>query len=117
MGYQYRSAAIVPDGSADADPPGSSYRPSAAPGCRASHVWLAPNRSTIDLFDRDPILLTGPAVPPHPEFRTEILPDPAAYGLTDRGAALIRPDGFVAWRSPSTFAPADLNRAARALAG
>lgn len=117
MGYQYRSAAIVPDGSPDADPPGPSYRPSAAPGCRAPHVWLAPNRSTIDLFDRDPILLTGPAVPPRPEFRTEILPDPAAYGLTDRGAALIRPDGFVAWRSPGTFAPADLNRAARALAG
>jgi hypothetical protein len=23
-----------------------------------------------------------------------------AYGVSDRGAALIRPDGFVAWRSP-----------------
>ena len=29
----------------------------------------------------------------------------AAYGLTDRGAALIRPDGFVAWRSPAPSPP------------
>ncbi len=32
-----------------------------------------------------------------------------AYGLTATGAALIRPDGFVAWRAKS--APADPRRA------
>jgi putative polyketide hydroxylase len=33
----------------------------------------------------------------------------AAYGLTDSGASLVRPDGFIAWRSPS--APAEPRKA------
>jgi hypothetical protein len=51
-------------GCPDADPPASSYTPSAVPGCLAPHVWLSPGRSTIDLFDREPILVTGPAAAP-----------------------------------------------------
>jgi len=35
----------------------------------------------------------------------------ALYGLTDTGAALIRPDGFVGWRAPAL--PADPESALR----
>lgn len=35
----------------------------------------------------------------------------ALYGLTDTGAALIRPDGFVGWRAPAL--PADPELALR----
>src|SRR4051812_12233001 len=40
MGYQYRSAVIVPDNGSDADPPGRDYAPLATPGCRAPHMWI-----------------------------------------------------------------------------
>jgi 2-polyprenyl-6-methoxyphenol hydroxylase-like FAD-dependent oxidoreductase len=117
MGYQYRSAVIADDGGPDADPPGADYQPSAAPGCRAPHLWLDPPRgriSTIDLFDREFVLLTaGPGTPwreaaatasrelgipvgsrvvDHPEW-------PRRYGVTPTGSVLVRPDGHVAWRS------------------
>src|SRR5256885_14176194 len=42
------------------DPPGADYSPSATPGCRAPHLWLNHDRSTIDLFDRQLVLLTAP---------------------------------------------------------
>jgi 2-polyprenyl-6-methoxyphenol hydroxylase-like FAD-dependent oxidoreductase len=116
MGYQYRSVVITADGSPDADPPGADYRPSATPGCRAPHLWLEAEpgrRSTIDLFDRDHILLTAPAgqawraaataasqtlgVPVVSHVVRE--PDwPDRYGVTATGAVLVRPDGHVTWR-------------------
>lgn len=117
MGYQYRSPVITSDGSPDADPPGADYEPSAAPGCRAPHLWVdTPHgrTSTIDLFDRDMVLLTadpgaswravaetasralGVPIESHvirePEW-------PHLYGVTPAGAVLVRPDGHVAWRS------------------
>jgi 2-polyprenyl-6-methoxyphenol hydroxylase-like FAD-dependent oxidoreductase len=120
MGYQYRSAAVIGDGTPDADPPGIDYTPGGAPGCRAPHLWLdapgARRRSTIDLFDRDFVLLTAESgrrwrdaatdaarrlgvpvnghVIEHSEF-TDV------YGITPTGAVLVRPDGHVAWRSAS----------------
>ena len=120
MGYQYRSAIIIDDGSPDADPPGSDYQPTAAPGCRAPHLWLNTNTSTIDLFDRHPVLLTAPgggawrdaaAAASHAlgtPVDSHVITNPqwpAQYGLTPTGAVLIRPDGHVTWRSPTTPRP------------
>jgi 2-polyprenyl-6-methoxyphenol hydroxylase-like FAD-dependent oxidoreductase len=104
MGYQYRSPAVVDDGGPDQDPPGASYRPSAAPGCRAPHLWLADDRSTIDLFDREYVLLTSPkgAAWRDSGFTEHVIsePDwPALYGVEPTGAVLVRPDGHVAWRA------------------
>lgn len=60
MGYRYASAAVIDDGSPDADGPGD-YVPLADPGCRAPHLWLDGGaRSTLDLFGRDFVLLTAP---------------------------------------------------------
>jgi putative polyketide hydroxylase len=112
MGYQYRSEAICSDESPDADPPGADYVQTAAPGCRAPHLWIDENRSTIDLFDRDFVLLTTPA---GEAWRTtdlslvsHIISEPGwpeLYGVKPEGAVLVRPDGHVAWRSATL--PAD----------
>jgi 2-polyprenyl-6-methoxyphenol hydroxylase-like FAD-dependent oxidoreductase len=80
------------------------------PGTRAPHVWLdeAAGKSTLDLYGRNFVLLTGPdgrawkglsvGIPldVHSIDATE------AHGITQTGALLIRPDGFVAWRMAST---------------
>ena len=118
MGFQYRSDIVVPDGGPAADPPGSDYLPSAAPGCRAPHLWINTSdgqMSTIDLFDRDFVLLAGPAE--GSTWRTAaactrqrvgtplvdvIIDDPSfppTYGVEPTGAVLVRPDGHVAWRA------------------
>jgi len=107
MGYRYASAAVIDDGSPDADGPGD-YVPLADPGCRAPHLWLEGGaRSTLDLFGRDAVLLTAPEGEPwragapagvvahcvsEPEW-------PELYGVKAGGAVLVRPDGHVAWRS------------------
>jgi hypothetical protein len=124
MGYQYRSAAITADGNTDtdplgADPPGADYTPTAAPGCRAPHLWLDTQHgriSTIDLFDRDIVLLTAEAGTPwraaaETASRTLGVPIkshlihepgwPRLYGITPAGAVLVRPDGHVTWRQPA----------------
>ena len=95
------------------------------PGSRAPHVWLLDGTrriSTIDLTGRF-LLLTGPAGTPWVQAGRRLasklgglvldayriggdLGDPderfaAAYGIGASGASLVRPDGFVAWRSPA----------------
>jgi 2-polyprenyl-6-methoxyphenol hydroxylase-like FAD-dependent oxidoreductase len=119
MGYQYRSPLIADDGSPDADPPGADYQQTAAPGCRAPHLWLADGTSTIDLFDKRFVLLT--AVPGSSwrdaaarsvgvSLDSHVLTEPEwpdLYGVSPDGAVLVRPDGHVAWRSTPTDSVAD----------
>ncbi|WP_283133371.1 FAD-dependent monooxygenase [Rhizohabitans arisaemae] len=90
--------------------------PSGRVGTRAPHVALADGRSTIDLFRRGFTLLTGPddtayrrvagtcaaglGVP----LACYVVEDPS---VDKAGATLVRPDGFVAWRSgPDPVDPA-----------
>jgi 2-polyprenyl-6-methoxyphenol hydroxylase-like FAD-dependent oxidoreductase len=130
LGYVYRSAAIEAsepdDGALHLSPRESRGRP----GTRAPHVWLerdATRISTLDLFGTGFTLLTGRAavewcrcgrsvaaetgipltciIPgkdgiSDPDDRLE-----AAYGIGPTGCALIRPDGFVAWRAPAADPP------------
>jgi putative polyketide hydroxylase len=121
FGYWYRSTAVL-GVTEDARP---AYLPSeltGQPGTRAPHVWLqrdGERLSTIDLFGRHYVLLTGSdgaawvdaarsvtdsRVDAHRIGGDGDLADPdgswaGAYGVSNRGAVLIRPDGFVAWRS------------------
>ena len=76
------------------------------PGTRAPHVWLGEDRSTLDLFG-DGFVVVRPAgedaddwAPPG--ATSQVVGGErfaAAYGLAPGGAALVRPDGVVAWRA------------------
>jgi putative polyketide hydroxylase len=134
FGASYESEAVIADGTPPPElgDPVTQYAPSARPGARAPHVWLqrgSEQISTIDLFGRGFVLLTGsrgqawleaaqrvtdPTRPPLAAIAVgagEIAdPDGAwagAYNITEDGAVLVRPDGHVAWRSHAcTAAPA-----------
>lgn len=133
FGQLYRSAAVLDAGS---DLP-VALRPdqwAGQPGTRAPHHWISKGESgerisTLDLFHRGWVLLAEnegwvPAVSLAVArtgiqlrcVRTGIDIVPAdrgafrsAFGLGDAGASLIRPDGFIAWRSVGM--PADPARA------
>ncbi len=96
------------------------YVPTAKPGYRAPHIWLRDGErrlSTIDLFQRRFTLLAGRAgqawiaaarrlTSPVQAFVVgpggDLVPEADfndLYGIDDRGAVLVRPDGHVAWRS------------------
>jgi 2-polyprenyl-6-methoxyphenol hydroxylase-like FAD-dependent oxidoreductase len=122
LGYLYRSQAIASendDAAIHADPHATCGRP----GSRAPHLWIEKDGkrvSTLDLFGggftllaaqggeawsaaaRDAATDLGLALDAY-TFGHE-LDDPqgsfaSAYGLAAAGAVLVRPDGFVAWRS------------------
>src|SRR5262249_40497017 len=133
LGFCYASGALVPDGTREAVSMDSRvYVPSAAPGARAPHVWLrplkpsagaeSPRLSTLDLFERQYVLLSGPrddiwrsagqtaaqdlgiplctyAIGSGGDFAPEQGDWAQLYELDALGAVLVRPDGHVAWRS------------------
>src|SRR5262245_56560408 len=100
------------------------------PGTRVPHLWLergGQRISTLDLFDGRFILLAGPGGAPWCEaavgVATALEIDLATYrlgadgdvldledgwqaklGASPEGAVLVRPDGFVAWRSAGLVA-------------
>ena len=121
LGQLYRSTAII---GAGADLP-SAARPdvwAGQPGTRAPHLWVergGARLSTLDLFERGWVLLAADerwsaaagkaaeklqidlrALRIGVDLRTS---DPEAFrrafGLSAAGASLIRPDGYIAWRS------------------
>lgn len=135
LGYRYPAGAVlgvnperpvVPEG----------MRLAGDPGTRAPHLWVrqgGERRSTLDLYERTFVLLTGDA---GAGWRTaaarvaerlsvplgihcvgtgqdaDLLPEEGAdwadsHGTTPEGAVLIRPDGFVAWRSPDAAPDAE----------
>ena len=147
FGTTYDSAVIVPDGTppVQVGNPVTDYVPNARPGSRAPHFWLdrhGTRISTLDLFGSGFVLLTGSAaqewsisvgkiaretgipvavhsIGPGGDFTCPVYARKAAYGIEKDGAVLIRPDGFVAWRSPSAVGDArrELERAARTAVG
>ncbi len=128
LGQRYRSAAVIgaEHGTVFAEPAEQRARP----GTRAPHLWLdhAGRRIGVhDLFHDAFVLLTGPAGAAWTQAAAQIaartpiplrayriglssadgqLADvesnwPARYELTEDGAVLVRPDGYVAWRASS----------------
>jgi 2-polyprenyl-6-methoxyphenol hydroxylase-like FAD-dependent oxidoreductase len=126
IGYRYHSAGVISedgdDGMLHEHPSTSAGRP----GSRAPHIFLKKDEepvSTLDLFGRRFVLLAGPdgedwcvaarsvaddlgfaldthllgsfgkgVVDPYGRF-------PKAYDVSWSGAVIVRPDGFVGWRS------------------
>ncbi|MGN9838493.1 FAD-dependent monooxygenase [Nonomuraea sp. H19] len=140
IGYRYHSTAILDepgdDGSILEDP----RVPNGRPGSRAPHVvldWEGQRISTIDLFGSGFVLLAdkdggqvwmdaGRLVKERLGVRlTRLLVDEELmdvdgrfrerYGISGGGAVLVRPDGYVAWRTqePSQDPAATLERVMR----
>ena len=138
FGQTYESGAVIADGTpiAPLDERITTYDPHARPGCRAPQHWLARGEtqvSTIDLFGQGFVLLAAPggeawvraAAGLAPKRRVALtayrigadLTDPddgfaALYGLDPDGAVLVRPDGYIAWRSRSGTADPERRLAA-----
>jgi 2-polyprenyl-6-methoxyphenol hydroxylase-like FAD-dependent oxidoreductase len=107
LGLVVRSRAVVGD---DSIPDGVLHIPPSEvrgqPGTRAPHVTLGPNRSTLDLFGREFVVLrpAGPGVGEWapPGVKSQLVDAEGfaeAYGIAPDGACLVRPDGIVGWRS------------------
>ncbi|WP_246555073.1 FAD-dependent oxidoreductase [Streptomyces paradoxus] len=129
LGYRYPQGAVVgADPAAPVVP--ESLDLTAGPGSRAPHLWVRrgdERMSTLDLYERSLVLLSDAAEPnawheaavrladelslPLESYRVgtgplaDLVPEDAAdwaerHGTGPGGAVLVRPDGFVAWRSP-----------------
>ena len=117
LGFSYEEGAVIPDGTPRGGHLTRVYTPSDRPGGRFPHVWLdmARKHSTLDWFDKEFTVVTGPLGDDWLEAGREVtektgtplnlrkLPNAhAADGIHMglRGAVLVRPDGHVAWRMP-----------------
>jgi 2-polyprenyl-6-methoxyphenol hydroxylase-like FAD-dependent oxidoreductase len=106
IGHRYRSAAVIPELEAEDDglPYVDPRESRGLPGTRAPHVWIG-DRSTLDLFGRDFVMLAAPRADAWREAAADLpldvhsgdFADP--YGVSPTGVAIVRPDGYVGWRA------------------
>ena len=132
LGFSYASSAVIEDGTVLKALNSRYYTPSDRPGGRFPHVWLdaARRHSTLDWFDREFVVVAGPLGARWHEAarvvrsRLELpltaktlpaVPTEAGIEIGLRGAALVRPDGHVAWRMP--WLPEDPEQALTAALG
>ncbi|MBW2725327.1 MAG: FAD-dependent monooxygenase [Deltaproteobacteria bacterium] len=144
LGVCYSEGALVSDGEPHPPLEPSVYRPSARAGARAPHCWLerdGESISTLDLFGRGFVLLGNAGAKDRESFdviaresakRLGVhleswgvgadgdFEDPDSsfakvYDIPKTGAVLVRPDGFVGWRTPeaSPLTTESLTRALR----
>lgn len=116
MGYRYNNSCIVIADPSTSEPLTSitEYIPSTWPGARAPHVFLSDGKTSIfDLYGPGfSIVDFTEAGKPSEDFIAEAskldipitrvhLPKEAhCRAIWERDVVLVRPDGFVAWRSP-----------------
>ncbi len=126
LGTTYRSNAIVIDGSDEVpgDDPIHDYVPSARPGHRAPHISLGQDKSLLDSFGASFVVLAHAEHPRRSNVEDLAFDVPVAtqwmegdewedtYGVTRNGVVLVRPDGYVSYREPSTNDPAAAIRSA-----
>ena len=111
LGYRYENSPICwPDGTAAPPDDPRAYVPTARPGHRAPHAFLADGRSTLDLFGRGFALigfgadaaeaapLLAAAKKRHLPLTFTTIAEPHIAALYHRKFVLVRPDGHVAWR-------------------
>ena len=122
FGYRHVSSAVALAADDDGATLENPEQPTARPGSRAPHVPLrggGTKLSTRDLFGLNFVLVTGPSADKWMAAARDLdlsldlhcvggnLEDSEgrfakAYGITDEGAVLVRPDGFVAWRAETS---------------
>ncbi|MBN8993201.1 MAG: FAD-dependent monooxygenase [Rhizobiales bacterium] len=125
LGTIYTSEAVVADGSKppEVEDAYTDYVPSGHPGARAPHVWLDRGQerlSTIDLAAPEFSIIAGSQGQgwrkiteaagrhAHLDMPCHVIGDglvdvestfTTRFGVSDTGAVLVRPDGFIAWRA------------------
>ncbi|GCE10070.1 FAD-dependent monooxygenase [Dictyobacter aurantiacus] len=129
VGYRYRSQAILAEDAVPPVPEEimllEREELTGLPGTRVPHLWLerqGQRISTLDLLDGHFIFLTGAGgaawceaaktvaqaqgialsayrLGPDADLLDEENAGPTKLGISSTGAMLVRPDGFVAWRS------------------
>jgi len=131
LGVRYRHGAFCDDGSEPTplEQTPEVYDHSAAPGVRAPHIWLQHNNKTVsslDLYDHGFCLLAGQDGEQWVDAARDLglarkLPFAAyavngaqsavsgqdwapAYGVDEKGAVLVRPDGHIGFRSAGDVA-------------
>jgi 2-polyprenyl-6-methoxyphenol hydroxylase-like FAD-dependent oxidoreductase len=133
LGYRYRSSAVLLEANGDDSLVEDPLTPSARPGTRAPHLVVMRGGisiSVLDLLGRNFVLLAGRNGQGWCDAATAVAAqlgvtvDPfrvgsdgdlgddlglfeGLYGTGVAGAALIRPDGFVAWRTSEADADAE----------
>lgn len=135
MGYRYPEGALLPESGGENLPNVQSPELwKGQPGTRAAHIVLereGQSISSLDLFGTRFVLLAGPDGPGWQEAAHSVkaalhLPmdvyrigghegdfgDPGndfldAYGITSTGAVIVRPDGYIGWRSPAAEADSE----------
>ena len=115
LGFIYESSAVIADGSTRPLHSARHYAPVDRPGSRFPHLWLDADhtKSTLDWFDKDFVLAVGDEADEWIAAADEVsrqlnmpliarrLPRNArdvGCLIGRKGAALVRPDGQVAWR-------------------
>ncbi|GAA3437658.1 FAD-dependent oxidoreductase [Kutzneria kofuensis] len=113
-GYRYDSPAVI---GAEPLPSLEDLTLDGTPGSRIPHLWVSPETSTLDLIDGF-TLVTGTKADGWLAAAAEVgIPVHAVPGWADvtgideNGAILVRPDGFVGWRSVGDGTAADLREA------
>ncbi|MEV0089743.1 FAD-dependent monooxygenase [Saccharopolyspora sp. NPDC050642] len=133
FGYRHNGAVVREPGD-EGELLENATSPTGRPGSRAPHVRLSTpdgEVSTIDLFGRGFVLLTGSeawagaaeevatalGVRLEPQLiGGEVTGDwTGPYGVGADGAVLVRPDRFIAWRSRGPGTAADLEKALRTI--
>lgn len=108
LGASYHEGAVVPDGTVPVVSTVTDYLATTRPGSRFPHVWLddARTRSSHDLLGSSGFtLLVAPEAATWRQagesllLNVQTLPMSTAFELEGSGALLVRPDGYVAWRS------------------
>jgi len=119
LGFVYEDGAVIPDGTGRHLWQPRYYEPTDKPGARFPHLWLdlARRTTTLDWFDQEFVLVAGPradgwvdaarAVSGRSGRVVQVRQLDDAHEkdgllLGARGAALVRPDGHVAFRMPWT---------------
>ncbi|MFI6339580.1 FAD-dependent oxidoreductase [Streptomyces sp. NPDC050535] len=145
LNQRYASGAIVPDGSADpgfARDPELHHQPSSRPGAKLPHAWITSGTrtlSTLDTVGRGRFtLVTGiggegwvraagaldtavatVVIGPGQEYEDPYGDWSRLSEISDAGALLVRPDGYVAFRHPAASGAAEelLSAALRRILG
>lgn len=125
LGARYDGSPIIVGDGTPPPPDGpNSYHPTACPGGRAPHLWLADGASLYDRFNFEWTLLRlGRSAPDASGFaagaaamgldlRVVDLPDDETRDLYEADLALVRPDQIVAWRGEAGAAASAVLRQA-----